>query len=73
MSRLVRLLENLRVRDKKMFTTTKKNTRYKGLMCPMALEYGLNNLPCSTEWIDVHYEGICLNSMMATNAVRMPL
>ena len=32
-----------------MFTTTKKNTHSKRLACPMALQYGLKDLPCSTE------------------------
>ena len=27
-------------------------------MCPIVLEYGLKDLPCSTEWIDVHYKCI---------------
>ena len=50
-----------------MFTTTKKNTCSKRLAFPMALQYGLKYLPCSTEWIDVCYtymhQQICLNSM----------
>ena len=65
------------MRNKKMFTTTKISTCYKGLTHPMALEYGLNDSPCSTKWIDVHYEyiyqGIHLNSMMATIVVRVLL
>ena len=46
------------VRDKKLFTETKKNTRCKDLVCPMALECGLNDSPCSTEWIDVCFKCI---------------
>ena len=28
-------------------------------MCPMALQYGLKDSPCSTEWIDVCYRCTC--------------
>ena len=49
-------------------TTTKNNT----FMHPMALKYGLKDLPCSTEWIDV-YQVIRLDSMIATIAVHVPL
>ena len=41
-----------------MFTTNKKNTHCKRLSCNVALEYGLKDLPCSTEWIDVNYKSI---------------
>ena len=38
-----------------MFTTSNKGTRCKRLVCHVALEYGLKDLPCSIEWIDVRY------------------
>ena len=31
----------------------------------MALEYGLKDSPCSTEWIDVHYN--CTRDLVWTN------
>ena len=39
--------------------------RSKRLACLMALQYGLKDLPCSTEWIDVlqMHQQISLNSM----------
>ena len=45
-------------KSKEIFTTNKKDTRCKRLACSMALEYGLKDSPCSTEWIDVHYKYI---------------
>ena len=41
-------------KGKEMFTTDKKYTRCKRLVCHVALEYCLKDLPCCTEWIDVY-------------------
>ena len=43
-------------KSKEMFTTNKKDTRCKRPACSRALEYGLKDSPCSTEWIDVRYK-----------------
>ena len=40
-------------KSKEMFTTDKKYTCCKRLTCRVALEYGLKDSPCCTEWIDV--------------------
>ena len=44
--------------NKEMFATNKKYTHYKRLACRVALEYGLKDSPCSTEWTDVRYKCI---------------
>ena len=43
-------------KSKEMFTTDKKYTRCKRLVCHVALEYCLKDLPCCTELIDVCYK-----------------
>ena len=50
--------KGLHVRDKKLFTRTKINTHCKALVCPVALECGLKDLSCFTEWIDVCFKHI---------------
>ena len=45
-----------RTKTGEKFTTSKKDTHCKRLACSRALEYGLKDSPCSTEWIDVRYK-----------------
>ena len=47
-----------RGKSKEMFTTDKKYTRCKRLVCRIALEYCLKDLPCCTEWVNVCYKCI---------------
>ena len=37
----------------------------------MALQYGLKDLPCSTEWLQMHQQ-ICLNSMEQFQRLCVP-
>ena len=42
-----------------------KSTRYKRLVCRVALEYALKDLPCSTEWTDMRYK--CIRDLVWTS------
>ena len=52
-------------KSKEMFTTDKKYTSWKRLACRVALEYGLKDSPCCTEWIDVHHK--CIRDLIWTS------
>ena len=52
-----------------MFTTDKKYTHCKRLACHVALEYGLKDSPCCTEWIDVRYK--CIRDLIRTSMEQL--
>ena len=70
--KLARQLRMTIGKTKEMFTTNKKYTHCKRLACRVALEYGLKDSSCCTEWIDVHYK--CIRDEYGTITwIHMPL